>query len=57
MLADWYDPKHTEEGIAFAKYCRETLASMHTDDGIYANADLISKDMVTGAPCWHSLLC
>lgn len=36
MLVDWMDPKYTKDGIAFAKHCRESLASMHTDDGICA---------------------
>ncbi|KAK9837524.1 hypothetical protein WJX84_004400 [Apatococcus fuscideae] len=46
MLAAWYDEKHNDTGVSFAKYCKKTLESMHTDDGIYANADLITPDVV-----------
>ncbi len=49
MLAAWYDEKHNDTGVSFAKYCKKTLESMHTDDGIYANADLITPDVVNGA--------
>ncbi len=48
MLAAWNDKKHDDIGRAFAKHCKKTLQSMHTDDGIYANADLITPDMVNG---------
>lgn len=48
MLTAWHDKAHDEIGRSFAKRCKKTLASMHTDDGIYANADLITPDMVNG---------
>ena len=47
MLVDWMDPKHTQEGIAFAKYCRETLASMHTDDGICKDPSTVSAHLTS----------
>lgn len=48
MLTAWHDERHDEIGRSFAKTCKKTLQSMHTDDGIYANADLITPDMVNG---------
>ena len=48
MLTAWHDEQHDEIGRSFAKTCKKTLQSMHTDDGIYANADLITPDMVNG---------
>lgn len=48
MLTAWHDKVHDELGRSFAKRCKKTLESMHTDDGIYANADLITPDMVNG---------
>ncbi|KAK9831275.1 hypothetical protein WJX74_010167 [Apatococcus lobatus] len=46
MLTAWHDSQHDDIGRSFANKCKKTLQSMHTDNGIYANADLITPDMV-----------
>ena len=65
MLVDWMDPKHTDEGIKFAQYCRKTLASMHTDDGIckdpaavcsVSSPDKLWREMLT-LLCWCRCQC
>ena len=65
MLVDWMDPKHTDEGTKFAQYCRETLASMHTDDGIckdpaavcsVSSPDKLWREMLT-LLCWCRCQC